>query len=162
MLLTPLEFRQGASAVIVLGRDGGACVFKPVRGSERLSFSDVAQFVEAGRWKGETVPTHIRGVYESLSDAYEKYLYYRGLNCDLTAERWLNTADAFAARISSFETIHREIPKVITIFVERKTSEKEKTIKCVSCSKQMRLCFEKALIGDMSAIEKNDFPTMQA
>ncbi len=108
-----------ALSIIVMGSDGHAYVLKRRRGSTHVTLAEMAKWAKKRVWWTEDVPTRIESLVSSLNEAYERYIACKSDDLELSADQWLNTADALAGRLTEFIDRGYEVPKVVTLYFEK-------------------------------------------
>ncbi len=108
-----------ALSILVMGSDGHAYLLRRRRGSIHVSLAELAKWGEKRIWQIEDIPTKDESLICSLNDAYERYLSCKSQELELSADRWLCTADALAGRVSDLVERGHEFPKAVIVYVDK-------------------------------------------
>lgn len=112
-------FKVDALSILIMGSDGHAYLLRRRRGSVHVSLAELAKWAEKRIWQIEDIPSIEENLICSLNEAYERYLMCKSQELELSADRWLCTADKIAGRVSSLVERGHEIPKTVIVYVDK-------------------------------------------
>ena len=112
-------FKVDALSILIMGSDGHAYLLRRRRGSIHVTLAELAKWGEERIWQIENIPTKDESLICSLNEAYERYLSCKSQELELSADRWLCTADALAGRVSDLVERGHEIPKTVIVYVDK-------------------------------------------
>jgi hypothetical protein len=112
-------FKVDALSILIMGSDGHAYLLRRRRGSIHVSLAELAKWGEKRIWQIEDIPTKDESLICSLNEAYERYLSCKSQELELSADRWLCTADALAGRVSDLVERGHEMPKTVIVYVDK-------------------------------------------
>ncbi|MFH1621088.1 MAG: hypothetical protein ABIB04_03310 [Patescibacteria group bacterium] len=108
-----------ALSILIMGSDGHAYLLRRRRGSIHVSMAELAKWAERRIWQVEDIPSKEESLICSLNEAYERYLSCKEQELELSADRWLCTADRLAGRVSDLVERGHEIPKTIIVHIDK-------------------------------------------
>lgn len=112
-------FKVDALSILIMGSDGHAYLLRRRRGSVHVSLAELVKWAEKRIWQIEDIPSIEENLICSLNEAYERYLMCKSQELELSADRWLCTADKIAGRVSSLVERGHEIPKTVIVYVDK-------------------------------------------
>lgn len=112
-------FKVDALSILIMGSDGHAYLLRRRRGSVHVSLAELAKWAEKRIWQIEDIPSKEENLISSLNEAYKRYLMCKSQELELSADRWLCTADKIAGRVSSLVERGYEIPKTVIVYVDK-------------------------------------------
>ena len=112
-------FKVDALSILIMGSDGHAYLLRRRRGSIHVSLAELAKWGEKRIWQIEDIPSKEESLIYSLNEAYERYVSCKSQELELSADRWLCTADALAGRVSSLVDRGHEIPKAVIVYIDK-------------------------------------------